>query len=97
MVDNKGNKKTASLKLGVTVRQVDRLINKYKEQGKSAFIHGNKGRKPAITKPKKTRQDVVDLYRTKYNEKAKSISYIITGRVRLMTLKNAKRVINTCK
>ena len=66
LVDNKGNKKTASLKLGVTVRQVDRLINKYKEQGKAAFVHGNKGRKPAITKPEKTRQDVVDLYRTKY-------------------------------
>lgn len=66
LVDDKGNKKTASLKLGVTVRQVDRLINKYKEHGKAAFIHGNKGRKPAITKPEKLRQDVVDLYRTKY-------------------------------
>lgn len=66
LVDTKGNKKTASLKLGVSVRQIDRLINKYKEFGKAAFIHGNKGRKPAITKPEKIKQDVVDLYRTKY-------------------------------
>ena len=66
LVDNQGNKKTASLKLGVSVRQIDRLINKYKEQGKAAFIHGNKGRKPAITKSEETRRDVVDLYRTKY-------------------------------
>jgi transposase len=50
----------------VSVRQIDRLINKYKEQGKAAFIHGNKGRKPAITKSEETRRDVVDLYRTKY-------------------------------
>ena len=48
VVDNQGNKKTASLKLGVSIRQVDRLINKYKEQGKAAFIHGNKGRKPCF-------------------------------------------------
>ena len=66
LVDNQGNKKTASLKLGVSLRQIDRLIVKYKEQGKAAFIHGNKGRKPAITKPDKIKQDIVDLYRTKY-------------------------------
>lgn len=30
-----GNKKRIALELGITVRQVDRLIQKYKEKGKS--------------------------------------------------------------
>ena len=66
LVDANGNKKTAALNLGVTRRQVDRLIAAYREKGKEAFIHGNTGRKPATTKTDNVRQDVVDLYRTKY-------------------------------
>jgi len=37
LVDHKGNKKRVALELGITVRQVDRLIIKYKEKGKSRF------------------------------------------------------------
>lgn len=33
-VDHGGNKKRVALELGITVRQVDRLILKYKEKGK---------------------------------------------------------------
>ena len=35
LVDHGGNKKRIALELGITVRQVDRLIQKYKEKGKS--------------------------------------------------------------
>ncbi len=35
LVDHNGNKKHASLKLGLSVRQINRLIKKYKEKGKS--------------------------------------------------------------
>ena len=35
LVDHGGNKKRVALNLGITVRQVDRLIAKYKEKGKS--------------------------------------------------------------
>lgn len=66
LVENKGNKNRAALNLGVTIRQINRLIHAYEEKGKAAFIHGNKGRKPATTKPDKLKQDVIDLYRTKY-------------------------------
>ena len=66
LVETKGNKNTAALNLGISRRQVDRLIKAYKEKGKAAFVHGNRGRKPATTKPDKVRQDVIDLYRTKY-------------------------------
>lgn len=68
LVDTQGNKDRAAMTLGITRRQVDRLILAYKEKGKAAFIHGNKGRKPAITTPGQVRKTVVDLYRTKYYE-----------------------------
>lgn len=35
LVDHKGNKKRVAQKLGITVRQVNRLIKIYKEKGKS--------------------------------------------------------------
>lgn len=37
LVDHRGNKKRVALELGITVRQVNRLIIKYKEKGKSRF------------------------------------------------------------
>ena len=37
LVDHGGNKKRVAQKLGITVRQVNRLIIKYKEKGKSRF------------------------------------------------------------
>ena len=48
LVDHNGNKKAAALKLGCTIRTINRLISKYKKQGKSAFIHGNRGRKESM-------------------------------------------------
>ena len=42
LVDNNGNKNTAAIKLHLSRRQIDRLIVKYKEKGKSGFIHGNR-------------------------------------------------------
>ena len=44
LVDNNGNKKRAAVKLGLSVRQINRLIKVYKEQGKEGFSHKNKGR-----------------------------------------------------
>ena len=68
LVDTHGDKNRAALKLGITRRQVDRLIIAYKSKGKAAFLHGNRGRKPAITIPDSIRKLVVDLYLTKYYE-----------------------------
>ena len=68
LVDTNGNKARAALTLGISRRQVDRLIAAYKENGKAAFVHGNRGRKPAITTSEEVRNTVVDLYRTKYYE-----------------------------
>jgi len=66
LVDESGNKDRAALNLGITRRQVNRLIISYREKGKAAFVHGNSGRKPATAKSEDIRRDVVDLYRTKY-------------------------------
>lgn len=37
LVEHNGNKKRAALKLGLSVRQINRLIKIYKEKGKSRF------------------------------------------------------------
>lgn len=66
LVDNGGSKERAALKLGVTRRHINRMIHGYKEKGKSYFLHGNRGRKPANTIPDITKKLVADLYRTKY-------------------------------
>ena len=47
LVETNGNKKRAAIKLGCTVRHIDRLIAGYKDKGKAYFVHGNRGRTPA--------------------------------------------------
>ena len=66
VVDSNGSKKRAATKLNCTVRSVNRLINKYKTEGKAGFIHKNRGRKPAITISDEIKQRVLTLYQTKY-------------------------------
>ena len=68
LVDENGNKDRAALTLGITKRQVYRLIKVYREKGKAGFVHGNRGRKPVSTIPDSTRNLVLDLYKTKYYE-----------------------------
>ena len=66
IVEENGSKDRAAITLGITRRQINRLIKKYQEDGKAAFVHGNKGRKPVTTIPEATRQSIVNLYKTKY-------------------------------
>ena len=66
LVDTSGNKDRAAIELGCTRRTVDRLIKAYRERGKAAFSHGNKGRSPAHTKPDVIRQQIPLLYENKY-------------------------------
>lgn len=66
LAETNGNKKRAALKIGCTQRHINRLIQRYKKEGKSAFIHGNHGRKPAHTIEKEKKELIVDFYRTKY-------------------------------
>ena len=68
LVDHNGNKNRASEKLGLSRRQIDRLIIKYKEKGKSAFVHGNRSRKPVSTLDKSISEDIILLYNNKYQD-----------------------------
>lgn len=68
LVDHNGNKNRASKKLGLSRRQIDRLIITYKEKGKSGFIHGNRGQSPAKTLDKSISENIILLYKTKYQD-----------------------------
>lgn len=67
LVETNGNKNNAALKLGCTRRHVNRMIQGYKDGGKSYFQHGNRGKQPAHTLPQETKQLIADLYLNKYH------------------------------
>jgi transposase len=66
LAETNGNKKRAALNLGYTVRNINRLIQRYKKEGKAAFVHGNRGRKPKHALDEKIKNSVIDFYNTKY-------------------------------
>ena len=66
LVEHNGNKHRASKKLNLSIRQIDLLINIYKEKGKSGFVHGNRSKKPATTLDKSISETIILLYNTKY-------------------------------
>ena len=66
LVDNNGNKKRAALELNCTIRTIDRLIIKYKLEGKAGFIHKNRERKPAIALSEDFKNNIVLLFENKY-------------------------------
>lgn len=68
LVEKNGNKSRAAVELGITTRQVNRLINIYTEKGKSGFVHGNRSRKPTSTIDKPLSDEIIQLYDTKYQE-----------------------------
>ena len=66
LVDHNGNKNRASKKLGISRRQIDRLIIKYKEKGKAGFVHGNRTRKPINALDNTISENIILLYKNKY-------------------------------
>ena len=66
LIDHNGNKSRAALKLGISKRQINRLITIYKEKGKAGFVHGNRTRKPINALDNSISEDIILLYRTKY-------------------------------
>lgn len=68
LVETNGNKKRASVKLNCTVRNIDLLVQVYKTKGKAGFVHGNRGRKPAISIPDDLRIKIEDNYIDNYKD-----------------------------
>lgn len=67
LVDTNGNRQRAAIQLDISRRHVNRLIKKYKEQGKEGFSHGNKGKIPAHAFSELVKSDITNLYSTKYH------------------------------
>ena len=57
----------AAVLLGLSLRQVRRLIKQYRHVGAAAADHGNRGRQPAHTVPEARRQRILELARTTYH------------------------------
>ncbi len=66
LVDHKGNKKRAAIKLNCTLRTVNRLIQKYLDYGKEGFVHGNQGKTPVHAFSASDQKDITNLYTNKY-------------------------------
>lgn len=66
VAEEKMKKTTAEVKLNLSRRQIDRLVKKYKENGKQAFIHGNRNSVPNHALSMTLRAQVLALYQTKY-------------------------------
>ena len=60
--------KSIAFKVNISKRQVNRLIIKYKEKGKAGFVHGNRTRKPINALDKSISNDIILLYRNKYQD-----------------------------
>ena len=59
-------KKEASETLGITIRQIDRLIIKFKEEGEKGFTHKNRGKVSKKKISEDIKKEIVDLYITEY-------------------------------
>lgn len=66
IMDGLITKKDAGEKLNVSIRQINRLIIKYKEEGKNGFIHKNKGKTPHQKIEENIKKEIVNLYLKEY-------------------------------
>ena len=64
--DGKINKYAASVKLGKSIRQINRLLIEYKKRGKATFIHGNRSRTPANKISNTLSNKIIHLCRKEY-------------------------------
>jgi hypothetical protein len=66
LVETNGNKKRVAVELDLSIRQINRLIAGYKAYGKEFFVHGNRNKIPVNKISYELRQNVIELYTTKY-------------------------------
>lgn len=64
LVNHNVNKNRANKKLGISKRQIDRLIIIYKEKGKVGFVHENRTRKPVNALDKSISEDMISIAKT---------------------------------
>lgn len=64
VAEKRKEKKRACVELGLSTRQVNRLIKDYQKGGKAIFSHGNRGKTAKHAVPKETKKQVVELYQS---------------------------------
>ncbi|SMH27632.1 Homeodomain-like domain-containing protein [Carnobacterium iners] len=64
VAEKRKDKKRACIELGLSMRQVNRLIQEYQEGGKGVFSHGNRGKIAKHAVPKETKKQVIELYQS---------------------------------
>lgn len=60
------DKKKASIIIGCSLRRINQLINIYKTEGKSGFVHKSKNKIPVNKLDSKLRNKIISLYKEKY-------------------------------
>ena len=60
------SKKKASEILGITTRQINRLLIKFKEEGENGFVHKSRGKSSNRKVPENIKSEIVNLYITEY-------------------------------
>lgn len=66
VVNGEYTKEKAIELLGLGIRQINRLIIKYKEEGENGFIHKTKGKESKRKTSSKLKEEIVNLYITEY-------------------------------
>ncbi len=66
LIETNENKKRAAIKLDCSIRTIDRMIAGYKSKGKQFFVHGNRGRAPAKALSFELKNEIEQLYLSKY-------------------------------
>lgn len=66
VVSGEYSKENAVELLGIGIRQINRLIIKYKEDGKEGFKHKNKGKESKRKISTEIREEIINLYITEY-------------------------------
>lgn len=67
LVETNGNKRRCAIKLNCSLRTVQRLVKAYKEKGKDAFAHKNRGVPSKFKTPDNIKSLIIELFK-KYNE-----------------------------
>ncbi len=66
VIGGQATAKEAGELLGLSVRQVRRILAAYRKEGAAALVHGNRGRKPANATGPAVRERAVELAKGKY-------------------------------
>lgn len=64
VAEKRKEKKRACVELGLSMRQVNRLIQDYQEGGKAVFSHGNRGKTARHAVPEEIKRQVIELYQS---------------------------------